>query len=92
MPLISVQELCRRADEVLRQVWEEKAEYVIIYRGRPTALLLPMDAKAAEAAMVEASKQTVTGGWEAYARAAERVRQAWPVKGKAEEVLSEVRR
>jgi len=92
MPLIGVRELRQRTAEVLRQVREEQAEYVITYQGRPIALLLPLDAEAVEAAMVEASKQAVAGGWEAYARAAEQVRRAWPAERKTQEVLDEVRR
>lgn len=92
MPLIGVRELRQRTAEVLRQVREEKAEYIITYQGRPTALLLPVDTGAVEAAMVEASKQAVAGGWEAYVRVAEQVRQAWPVERKTQEVLDEIRR
>ena len=93
MPLIGVRELRQRTAKVLRQVREEQAEYVITYQGRPMALLLPLDAEAVEAAMVEASKQAVAGGWEAYVRAAEQVRRAWPAERKTEEeVLDEVRR
>jgi antitoxin (DNA-binding transcriptional repressor) of toxin-antitoxin stability system len=73
-------------------VREEKTEYVITYQGRPIALLMPVDTEALEAAMVEASKQAVAGGWEAYARVAEEVRQAWPEGQKTQEVLDEIRR
>jgi prevent-host-death family protein len=92
MPLIGVRELRQRTAEVLRRVREEKAEYVITYQGRPTALLLPVDTGAVEAAMVEASKQAVAGGWEACVRVAEQVRQAWPAERATQEVLDEVRR
>ena len=92
MPLIGVRELRQRTAEVLRRVREDKAEYVITHQGRPTALLLPVDTGAVEAAMVEASKQAVVGGWEAYARAAEQVRRAWPAEHKTPEVLNEIRR
>jgi len=92
MPLIGVRELRQRTTEVLRRVREEKAEYVITYQGRPTALLLPVDTGAVEAAMVKASKQAVAGGWEAYVRVAEQARQAWPAERTTQEVLDEVRR
>jgi prevent-host-death family protein len=92
MPLIGVRELRQRTTEVLRQVREERAEYVITYQGRPMALLLPVDTEAVEIAMVEASRQAVPGGWDAYARAAEQVRQAWPEERETQEVLDEIRR
>ncbi len=92
MPLIGVRELRQRTAKVLRRVREEKAEYVITYQGRPIALLLPVDTEAVEATMVEVSKQSVTGGWDAYARVAEQVRQAWPAEQETQQVLDEIRR
>lgn len=92
MPLVGVRELRQRTAEVLRQVREEKAEYVITYQGRPIALLLPVDTEVVEATMVEASKQSVTGGWDAYVRVAEQIRQAWPAERETQQVLNEVRR
>ena len=92
MPVIDVQELGQRAAEVLRQVREKKTQYIITCQGRPIAALLPVDAGAVEPTVVEASRQAMLGGWEAYARVAEQVRQAWPAEGKTKEALGEVRR
>ena len=92
MPLIGVRELRQRTAEVLRQVREERVEYVITHQGRPTALLLPLDIEAVEAAMVEASKQSLIGGWETYARVAEQVRQSWPGEQETQPVLAGLRR
>jgi prevent-host-death family protein len=91
MPLIGVRDLRQRTAEVLRRVREEKAEYVVTYQGRPIALLLPVDAEVVEAAVVDASKKAVVGGWEAYARVTEKVRQAWPAERDTQEVLDEIR-
>lgn len=44
MRLIGVRDLCERAVELLRQVREEKMEYVITDHGRPIAVLSPVDA------------------------------------------------
>jgi len=92
MPLIGVRELRQRTAEVLRQVREQRAEYIITHQGRPAALLLPLDPQLAEAAMVEAGKQAIVGGWETYARLAEQIRAAWPPNRHTEEVLDEIRR
>ncbi|HID63109.1 MAG TPA: type II toxin-antitoxin system Phd/YefM family antitoxin, partial [Anaerolineae bacterium] len=54
MPLIGVRELRQRTSEVLRKVREERAEYIITYQGRPTAILLPLDADRIEAELVSA--------------------------------------
>ena len=64
MPLIGVRELRERTAEVMRRVREEKTEYVITHQGRPTALLLPVDEGAVEAAIVwkPASRLSPEGG------------------------------
>jgi prevent-host-death family protein len=68
VPVIGVRELRERTSEVLRQVREENAEYVITHQGRPVALIMPVNPDAVEDAMVEASKANLMGGMEAYAR------------------------
>jgi prevent-host-death family protein len=55
---IGVRDLKNRTTQILRQVRENRAEYVVTYYGRPVAVLLPVDqawlaaeaARAAEAA------------------------------------------
>jgi prevent-host-death family protein len=68
VPVIGVRELRERTSEVLRQVREENAEYVITHQGRPVALIMPVNPDAVENAMVEASRANLVGGREAYAR------------------------
>jgi prevent-host-death family protein len=68
VPVIGVRELREHTSEVLRQVREENAEYVITHQGRPVALIMPVNPEAVEDAMVEASKANLMGGTEAYAR------------------------
>jgi len=92
MSLIGVRELRERATEILRRVREEKAEYIITYQGHPIALLLPVETEAVEAAMVEAGKRSLAGGWATYARVAEQVRQAWPKERTSSAILDEIRR
>lgn len=43
MARVGVRELKNRATEIIRQVREDQAEYVVTYRGRPVAVLLPVD-------------------------------------------------
>lgn len=40
---VGVRELKNRATEIVRQMREHRAEYVITYYGRPVAVLLPVD-------------------------------------------------
>ena len=92
MPLIGVRELREQTAEVLRRVREEKTEYVITYQGHPIAMLLPVNADAVEAAIVEAGRQAVGGGWEAFVRLAERLRPSWPEGLTTQQVMDEIRR
>ena len=91
MPLIGVRELRQQTTEVLRQVREQKAEYVITYQGRPIAVLLPVVSEEVEAAMVQVSKQTAQGGWRTYAHLAEMLRQAWPEEVQTQTLLNDIR-
>jgi len=92
MSLIGVRELRRRTSEVIRRVREERAEYVVTYRGRPVAVILPLDAEQAETEMVKASKQAVVGSWERYERLAEEIRRAWPSDLSTQDLIDAVRR
>ena len=42
MARVGVRELKNQATEIIRQVRENQAEYVVTYRGRPVAVLLPV--------------------------------------------------
>lgn len=92
MAVIGVRELREEATRILQRVREEKAEYIITYQGRPIALLLPLDPDRVEAMMVEAGKHTLAGGWTAYARLADELRQTWPQEQSTQSALDEVRR
>ena len=92
MPMIGVRELRERTAQVLRQIREKKAEYIITYQGRPVALLLPIQTEAVEAAMMQAGRQSVVGGWETYARLVEQVRRDWPVEQGTQDLIDEIRR
>ena len=43
MPRVGIRELKNRTSAILRQVREERAEYVITHQGRPVAVILPVD-------------------------------------------------
>ena len=92
MSLIGVRELRQQTSEVIRRVREEGVEYVVTYKGRPVAVILPLDTEQAEAEMVRASKGAVLGSWEQYERLAEEIRQAWPVDLSTQDLIDAVRR
>lgn len=45
MTTIGVRELKNQATEVLRTVREQETEYIVTYRGKPVAMLVPMNEK-----------------------------------------------
>jgi prevent-host-death family protein len=65
MRQIGLRELRDRASKILREVREEKSEYIITHHGRPVALLIPVDQEALEQhlhneAQLAASDETLT--------------------------------
>ena len=92
MSLIGVRELREQTSEVIRRVREERAEYVVTYKGRPVAIILPLDTEQAEAEMVQASKKTVSVNWETYERLADELRRAWPSDLSTQDLINAVRR
>ncbi|HSN75897.1 MAG TPA: type II toxin-antitoxin system prevent-host-death family antitoxin [Anaerolineae bacterium] len=91
MPVIGVRELREHTADVLRQVREQKAEYVITYQGKPVAFLAPVDEQAVESAMVQAGRSTVEDGWDAYMRLVEELRSTWPADLSTQDLLDEIR-
>lgn len=49
MPEIGIRQLKNETSEILRAVREDKAEYVITYRGQPVAVLRPVEPATAHA-------------------------------------------
>lgn len=92
MPVIGVRELREHTADVLRQVREEQAEYVITYQGKPVAFLSPVDERAVEAAMVQASRTPVEDGWTAYMRLVEELRATWPADLSTQDLIDGIRR
>lgn len=91
MPIIGVRELREHTAEIVRRLREEKVEYIITYKGRPVALLLPLAEPQVEEAILQVGKQHIASGWEHYARLAEELRQAWPQNQDTQALLDEIR-
>ena len=92
MPVIGVRELREHTAEVLRQVREQKAEYVIPYQGRPVAFLSPVDEEAVETAMVRAGRESAGDGWDAYRRLIDEIRSNPLRQHPTQELIDEIRR
>jgi prevent-host-death family protein len=87
---IGVRELKAHASEILQQVREQKARYVITYRGEPIGLLTPIE-KIPEAGL-SAPPQSDQAVWDELDRLAEEIGRGWSSPQTSAELLAEMRR
>ena len=92
MSLIGVRDLRQNASEVIRQVRENHAEYVVTYQRRPVAIILPLNEERAEADMVQAGKGAILDSWERYERIAGEIRAAWRTDLSTQDLIDDIRR
>jgi prevent-host-death family protein len=81
---IGIRELKTRASEVVRAVKETRARYVITRRGKPAALIIPLDA--------ETPTEKGDEVWEQLEKLGEELANNWQSEKSAVEILSEMRR
>ncbi len=80
---VGIRELKARATEIVRQVHDERAEYVITNRGRPVALIVPLaESDAVDPAQtarlfaeIDALAAEIAGRWPEGVSAVEAVRE-----------------
>ncbi|MEA3396883.1 MAG: type II toxin-antitoxin system prevent-host-death family antitoxin [Chloroflexota bacterium] len=81
MPKVGVRELKNRTSKIVRAVREEQVEYVITYRGRPVARIIPIiDAESGEQV------------WQELDRLSREISAQWQSNKSAVELLAETRR
>ncbi|MBC7249779.1 MAG: type II toxin-antitoxin system Phd/YefM family antitoxin [Anaerolineae bacterium] len=90
MPEIGVRELKAQASQIIRNVRERRARYVITHRGRPVGLLLPLDE--AGAASLPPGGESAATAWEELTRLGEEIGRGWRSSLTSTELLSEMRR
>lgn len=81
---IGIRELKSRASEVVRAVKEERARYVVTQRGKPVAVIIPMDAIPPE--------KNEDDGWERLLAIRASLGKEKGIKKSSLEILSEMRR
>ena len=81
---IGIRELKAQASELVRAVKEERARYVITRRGKPAALIIPIDAAPPERSGDQA--------WDRLAQIGDDLSKDWKSNKNAVEILSEIRR
>lgn len=90
MPDIGVRELKTHASEIVRNVRERNARYVITYRGRPVGLLVPLDR--AGPAELAPMGESAAPAWEELTRLGEEIGRGWRSSLTSTELLSAMRR
>jgi prevent-host-death family protein len=90
MPDVGVRELKARASEIIRDVRERRARYVITYRGRPVGLLVPLDEP--RAGSLPPVGEPDTAAWDELTRLGEEIGRGWRSPLTSAELLSDMRR
>jgi len=86
MPRIGLRELKTHASEVLRDVEDNRARYVITSRNKPVGIIIPYTP------LEEAKPQNADEALAAFFAAGDRVREAWKSPLTPAEVIREMRR
>lgn len=86
MPRIGIRDLKTHASEVLRDVRDNRARYVVTHRGEPLGIIVPYTA------MDEMEHVSPEEAWSRFFEAAEAVDEAWTSPLTSREILDEVRR
>ena len=81
---IGIRELKAHASEVVRAVKEKRARYIITQRGKPAALIIPLDAEPP----VDKGDEV----WENLMKIRDELGKGWQSEKSAVEILSEMRR
>jgi prevent-host-death family protein len=90
MPDVGVRELKIHTSEILRQVREEQVRYVVTHRGRPVALLMPVEE--ADPASPVPVQESTGPAWETLMKLGEEIGREWRSSLTSTELLSDMRR
>jgi prevent-host-death family protein len=82
---VGIRELKEQASAILRRLREDKETITITYRGRPVALLVPIEYTEKDEALWEAT-------WAEMGELAQEIDRNWPAGVSAAEAVSEQRR
>ena len=85
MPEIGIRDLKARASEVIRSVREKRARYLVTFRGRPVAAIVPLDRG-------EAATPGISQAWRTLTEIGEEIGRGWRSDQSSLELLKEIRR
>lgn len=79
MPNVGVRELKNQATGIIRDVRENRAEYIVTYHGRPVAVLLPVDERWLQAETKQAIERVTPGEdvWAELEALRQEIGQSW---------------
>ena len=91
---VGVRELKNQTTEIIRDVRENQAEYVVTYHGRPIAVLLPIDEAWLEAEARRAAEAATPGDdvWAELEAIRQEIGRSWQSEKTDVELVSEQRR
>jgi prevent-host-death family protein len=87
MPRIGLRELKTRASEVLRDVEDNQARYVITRRGHPQAIIIPYSVAEEREPVSDRRK-----AWLEFSATLRGVGEQWTYPGSTDDLLEEMRR
>jgi prevent-host-death family protein len=90
MARVGVRELKTHASEIIRAVREERARYLITYRGRPVGLLIPLDE--VPEPPTEGGQASNSDAWNELTQLGIEIGQNWGADESPAEILSGTRR
>jgi prevent-host-death family protein len=91
---VGVRELKNQATEIIRDLRENRTEYVITYYGQPVAVLLPLNKAWLERESRRAAESTAPGEdvWAELEALRQEIGESWQSEKSAVELVSEQRR
>ena len=94
MPQVGIRELKNDTSEILRAVREEKAEYLVTHRGKPVAVILPVDDEREDthATLATAATQATADFWSHWDALGAELDAEWQSPQSAVELIAEQRR
>lgn len=94
MPQVGIRELKNETSEIIRTVRDEQAEYIVTHRGKPVAVILPIDeairSRSAERILAETREHA--DYWAKLDALAAEIDTAWTSDKTAVELVEEQRR
>ncbi len=82
---VGIRELKIRASEIIRQVKERQARYIVTHRGHPVAAIIPIDE-------VTSEERPESSAWDELLELGAQIGQNWQSDLSSTDLLSEIRR